>query len=358
MLQSAPFSATVKMMGQNIINDRSWYLLKTLIERYIREGQPIGSKTLAEDSNLSLSSASIRSVMCELEKAGFVYSPHTSAGRIPTQQGYRLFVDRLLTVNPLSEEKVQDLKEKISLECDSGSLIKKASNLLSEMTKLAGLVSAPKKNQIKLQHIEFLSLSDNRVLTILVFDQHEIQNRIIITDRQYAANELQEAANFLNEQYSGKDLLSIRKKLIDALKYDKKRMNDLMQSAINLANQAFQQESESDEYIITGETHLLENAQADNVGRLSHLFRAFNQKQEILHLLDKCLNADKLQIFLGKEAGSEVFDDFSIVTAPYEIDGHVMGVLGVIGPTRMQYEHAISAVNITARLLSDALKKG
>lgn len=343
-------------MAKKELNSRSWQLLRLLIERYISDGQPVASKSLANDLGLSISPATIRNVMADLEHAGYIVSPHTSAGRVPTAQGYRLFVDDLLTIKPVDSNNMEHLRSQLHPNQNTTALLQKASALLSDVTKLAGVVTKPKHNQINLRHIEFLSLSNNRVLTILVFNNREVQNRIIYVDRAYSASELQQAANFINDKYAGKDLLAIRKKLLASMKSDRDTMNELTQTAIDMANKVFRDGVEQKDYMMAGQSHLLDLADTAGLERLRFLFDAFTQKQAILHLLDKSLQTSGVQIFIGKEAGSDVFNDFSVVTAPYEADGEILGVLGVIGPTRMPYDRVISVVDITARLLGAALQ--
>lgn len=337
------------------LDERSKQLLKLLIEQYIQHGEPVGSKSLARQSDFPLSSATIRNIMAELEKIGYLHSPHTSAGRVPTDQAYRFFVDHLLTNNEFSDERAYPFSPDIEAHPNTTALIKNASRVLSSMTKLAGLVSLPKRNRISLKHIEFLALSDKHILAILVFNDREVQNRVIQTDRAFSSSELQEAANFLNEQYVGKDLMTIRRVLLRSMKSDQQTMNRLMKTALDMAAQAFQEDLEQEDYVLAGESNLLGLAHVTGVDRIQLLFEAFTQKQMILELLDKCLTAVNTQIFIGKESGYEVLDHLSIVTTPYHTEGEILGVLGVIGPTRMPYDKIIPVVNMTAKWLSHAL---
>jgi heat-inducible transcriptional repressor len=338
------------------LNERTQKLLNLLVDSYIRDGQPVASKKLASDAALPLSPASIRNMMADLEKSGYICSPHTSAGRVPTEQGYRLFVDNLLTTKPLQYKELANLKISLDPDRDDSSLVETASSLLSDITQLAGLVTAPKRNRVNLRRVEFLPMTQNKILTILVFDKREVQNRIIYTDKKYSPAELEQAANYVNEQYVGKDLLAIRRDLVAAMKDNRHEMNGMMKAAINVANKAFKEDGEPKSYIMAGQSNLLSLTAVESLDRLKALFDAFSKKQSILHLLDKCLHADGMQIFIGKEAGYDFFEDFSVVAKPYEVDGEVLGVLGVIGPSRMPYDQVISAVDITARLLSKALK--
>jgi heat-inducible transcriptional repressor len=337
-------------------NDRALAILKTVVEKYIREGQPVGSKALAEESAIGLSSASIRNIMADLEDAGYLHSPHTSAGRIPTSEGYRLFVNTLLTVQPLELNQINQLRSKLNSNVESSALVESASNLLSSVTKLAGIVTVPRREHFTLRHVEFLQLSQNRVLAILVFNDREIQNRIIYTDRLYTASELQQAGNFVTQMYAGKSLPDIRQDLVGAIRTERERMRTILHTAMDIAEKAFEEENQ-ESCIIAGETNLIALAEEAGIDRLRSLFEALNQKRDILHLLDGCLTNDGVQIFIGKESGHEVLDECSIVTAPYSSEGKVVGVLGVIGPTRMAYDHVISAVDVTAKLLSAALSE-
>ena len=340
------------------INERAQQLLKTLIDRYIRDGHPVGSRVLAQETDLGLSAATIRSVLADLEDGGYLSSPHTSAGRIPTAQGYRFFVDSLLSVQPLDEQKVSHLQDQLNPDAQVPQLLETTSSLLSVITQLAGLVTLPKRDSLVLRHIEFLSLSDNRVLVILVLNDREVQNRIIYTDRTYSNSELQQAANYLMQQYMDQDLTVMREQVLKAMQADKQQMDSLAQAALTIAEQALDDsEQQANDYIIAGQNNLLDLADTAGLDKLRQLFGAFTEKQHILHLLDKCISSEGVQIFIGDEAGYDVFDDCSMVTTPYTADGQVVGVLGVIGPTRMAYQEIIPAVDVTAKLLSAALSK-
>lgn len=347
-------------MSDITINPRAQQVLKTLVERYIQDGCPIGSKMLAEECALGLSPATIRNILADLENNGYLTSPHTSAGRVPTPLGYRLFVNKLLTVKPLQMTELQVLKTKLDPDLEMPNLLQSASSLLSSITQLAGIVALPRRNRIELRQVEFLALSANRVLVILVLNNRDVQNRIIYTDRAYSSKELQEAANYLNAHYSGKSLLMIRKELLASIREDRDSMARLLQAAIDVGNKAFvSTEEENKDYILAGQNNLLNYTQHTvDFERWRVLFNAFTQKQEILNLLEHALEAEGIQIFIGKESGYEVFDECSIVTTSYSVDGQFVGSLGVIGPVRMPYERVISAVDITAKLLSAALNQG
>lgn len=341
-------------MGKNL-NDRSLQLLKTLVERYIQDGQPVGSKQLSKDSDLNLSAATIRNVMADLEDLGLIHSPHTSAGRIPTSNGYRLFVDTLLTVKPLNPEGLQSLQQGMVAHMDPKDVIAVASKLLSNTSRMAGVVTLPRRELACLRHIEFLPLSQTRVLVIFVTDEQEVHNKIIHTARQFSPAALQQAANYLNAIYSGCSLATLREKVVQELQADQQRMNQEMLDAITMAQLTFSDADKKEDYILSGETNLMGFAELADVDRLKQLFEAFSQKRSVIHLLDQCLHAEGVQIFIGEESGYEVFDRCSLVTSSYSVNNEVVGVLGVIGPIRMAYEKVIPFVDVTAKLLGAAL---
>ncbi len=339
------------------LNERAQLLLKALIENYIRDGQPVGSRTLSRDSGLSLSSATIRNVMADLEDMGLVASPHTSAGRIPTDKGYRLFVDTLLKLKPLRQEEIEEIERRLRSDAANGrSLVQTVSQMLSNVTHMAGLVTLPNPNYVALSQIEFIGLSENRALAIMVMSNREVQNRVVQLDRYYSTEELRRAANYLNEAFAGRSLKDVRAQLVGQLQETRQHMNQLMQDAIQMAQKVFDAKpDEGVEYVIAGETNLMGFAELSNVDRLRRLFEAFNEKHDILRLLDSCLRAEGIQIFIGQESGYRILDDISVVTAPYTLDNRVVGVLGIIGPTRMAYERVIPIVDLTAKLLGSAL---
>jgi heat-inducible transcriptional repressor len=347
--------AEVGVSNSQVLNGRSLQLLKTLVERYINDGQPVGSRALSKDSDLNLSPATIRNVMADLEDLGLVHSPHTSAGRVPTVSGYRLFVDSLLTVKPLESKDLTRLHQGLSLSEDAGDAIGVASRLLSELTQMAGVVTLPKREQVCLRHIEFLSLSHTRVLVIFVTDEQEVHNKIIHTSKLFSPAELQQAANYLNSIYSGRNLDAVRKAVVKELQEAQERMNQGMLDAVTMAQLAFDQNNKKDDYVLTGETNLMGFSELSDMDRLKNLFEAFSQKQGVIHLLDQCMKADGVQIFIGEESGYRAFDHCSLVTSSYSVSDEVVGVLGVIGPTRMAYEKIIPFVDVTAKLLGAAL---
>jgi len=347
-----------KSVKKPVLNERAQVLLRALVTRYIRDGQPVGSRTLAQEGELELSPASIRNVMADLEDMGLIKAPHTSAGRVPTVQGYRVFVDTLLKIEPLTVEATLRLQREFMKpqECSVPDTLLQVSSLLSEITHLAGVVMLPKRESQALRHVEFLPLSDRRVLVILVVNEEEVQNRIIYTSRQYQPAELQQAANYLNAAFAGKDIQQVRNTLLNEMRDARCLMDSMMQMTIEVADKAFvSTHTLSGDYVLSGQTNLMNVAELSDVDKLRQLFAAFNQKRDILHLLDQAVNAQGVQIFIGEESGYDMLDAYSIVTAPYQADGAVVGVLGVIGPTRMAYDRIIPIVDITARLLGATL---
>ena len=340
-------------------NERAQHLLRVLIQRYIREGAPVGSRTLSRDSGLDLSPATIRNVMSDLEEMGLVSAPHTSAGRIPTPRGYRLFVDTLVRFRPPKGPDIRRLETQLHRTADdTKALLNKASAMLSEVTSLAGIVTVPKGAQATLRQIEFLPLSEHRILAILVINDREVQNRILHTERDYAASELQQAANFINEHYAGSDLDKVRNQILEDLDTTRNSMNQAMRDIIAVAQSAVAGAARSDSsYVMAGETNLMGIEELSDLDTLRRLFDAFAEKQKILDLLDRSISADGVQVFIGEESGYKILDDCSVVAAPYHADDDTIGVLGVIGPTRMRYDRVVPIVDITARLLGSALHK-
>lgn len=339
------------------LNDRTQHLLKILVERYIRDGHPVGSRTLAQAAGLDLSPATIRNVMADLEELGYLHSPHTSAGRIPTTRGYRLFIDALLHLRPLDNQEVELIRQRIDQPVqNSTELVRLVCNLLSGVTHLAGIVMLPRHKVITLRHVEFLPLSDNRVLVVLVLNTYEVQNRIIQTRRIYNALELQQAAHYLNQQFTGKNIQEVRKELYLQATHNSLD-NNLKQTVIDMAEQTFDLNQLGEEdYIVAGHTYLMQCADLSDLEKLRQLFEVFNHKRELLQLFDQCLHANRVKIFIGgEEIGSALFEGCSLVTAPYTVEGKVLGVLGVIGPTRMAYDRVIPVVDVTARLLAATL---
>lgn len=335
------------------LDKRAQILLKTLVEHYISDGQPIGSRTLLQHSGLDVSPATIRNVMSDLEQLGFITSPHTSAGRIPTQKGYRLFVDSLLTVKPLENNAFQQLKEGLNSPSQT-ALINNAADMLSQLTQFAGVVLTPKRKRIAFKHLEFLALSEKKLLVIIVTQDGNVQNRVIVTEKPYSAAELTQASNYFNANYQGFTLEEVQQKLHAELKQMQADMNKLMSAALEATQSDTNTEKEA--VVIAGERNLLQvDELSTNVTSLRKLFEIFERRTSLMQLLDSSQRAEGIQIFIGGESGYLPLDECSMVTAPYEADGQVVGTLGVIGPTRMAYERVIPIVDVTAKLLSNAL---
>ncbi|MGE0371483.1 MAG: heat-inducible transcriptional repressor HrcA [Gammaproteobacteria bacterium] len=339
------------------LNERTRHLLKVLIEIYIRDGQPVGSRTLSQESGLDLSPATIRNAMAELESFGLVASPHTSAGRIPTDKGYRMFVDSLLALEPGDGREIQRLKSLFEQGTTLQGLAISVSGLLSGMTSMAGLVMVPRRECLILRHIEFVALSERRVLAILMLNEQEAHNVVIHTGRVFTAAELERATNYMNTAFAGRDLADIRLQLMNELRDARARMDRSMNTAIILAEQVFEQSGNREDVIVSGQTNLMEFDELSDLDRLRVLFEAFSEKRKILHLLDQCLYTQGVRVFIGKESGCNELDDCSVVTSTYAADGKVVGVLGVIGPTRMSYKRVIPLVQATAKLLTAALNQ-
>lgn len=334
-------------------------LLKALVDRYVKDGQPVGSKALAEDyvrtTGNSVSPATIRNVMSDLERLGLVSSPHTSAGRVPTQQGFRMFVDTLISVKSVAES-LASLRDGMCSASDDRSIVKNASSLLSDFTQMAGLVTVPKRTVSRLRQIEFLPLSGRRVLVILVTNDSDVQNRVIEVNRDYSNDELRVASNLINAECGGKSIPDVRAMLVEQMRQSQSDANQVMSSIVHAAEQAISASEDGSPVVVSGERRLMEFDEFGHVDKIRQLFDVFNHKRELVQLLDQCAAADGVQIFIGEESGYQMLDECSVVTAPYEVDGQVVGVLGVVGPTRMAYDRVIPIVDATARLLGSALE--
>ena len=340
------------------INERSRLILKSLIENYIRDGKPVGSRHLARASGLALSAATIRNVMAELEELGLVDSPHTSAGRVPTDKGYRFFVDSLLTVDPPDSEAVSRISRELDPESSRQKIIEVTSTLLSDISHMAGVVMLPAAVDMTLRHIEFVPLAGRRVLVVLVIDDREVQNKIIHTEQPLGEAELQQAANYLNSQLGGQTLNEVRQRLLADMRETRQHMDSMMAAAIAMAEKVFGiEDNDTGNVVVAGQTNLMNCRELSDITRLRELFEVFNEKQRILGLLDKTLHSRGIQIFIGNESGCSELDQCSVVTASYNRDGQPLGVLGVIGPMRMPYERVIPLVDVTAKLLGSALNQ-
>lgn len=331
-----------------MLDERAKLLLKALIERYIADGQPVGSRTLSRASGLELSPATIRNVMADLEEMGLIISPHTSAGRVPTARGYRLFVDTMLTVER------SDLVTPGLMPEQPQKVIANAANLLSSLSQFVGVVMVPRRSSV-FKHIEFVRLSERRFLVIIVSPEGDVQNRVIFTDVDYESSQLIEASNFLNHHYAGLAMEEVRTRLQTEVEQLRGQVASLMQAAVNVGTEVMSNHDRED-VVIAGERNLLSVSDfSSDMGNLRRAFDLFEQKTQILRLLDFSNQADGVRIYIGGESQTVPFEDLSVVSAPYELDGKVVGTLGVIGPTRMHYDKMIQIVDITSKLVSNAL---
>ncbi len=332
-----------------MLDERSKLLLKTLVERYIADGQPVGSRTLSKAAGLELSPATIRNVMSDLEELGLIVSPHTSAGRIPTARGYRLFVDTMLTVN---KDEIEPMAAASFQAGQPRLVLSQAANMLSSLSHFVGVVMSPRR-PVVFRHIEFLNLSDRRVLVILVSPDGDVQNRIIHTQSEFTQSQLQEASNFLNAHYAGLTLDEVRQRLKGEVETLRGEIAALMIKAVEPdANQS----DETDDVLVAGERNLLSvNEFSRDMGNLRKMFDLFEQKTQLMRLLDVSSQAEGVRIFIGGESQVVPYEELSVVSAPYEVDGQVVGTLGVIGPQRMHYDKMIQIVDITSKLVSNAL---
>lgn len=334
------------------LDNRAQTLLKALVERYIADGQPVGSRALSKISGLDLSPATIRNIMADLEEMGFVASPHTSAGRVPTPRGYRVFVDTLLTVQAIDETAVESKLQPGQRSSSPQKIISNAAQVLSSLSQFAGVVMTPRHESV-FQQIEFLRLSEKRILLVIVAPNGDVQNRLLLTDVDYTPSQLVQAANYLNQHFAGLGFDEVRMRLQNELRQLRDDMTRLMQAAVEAGSDAMESD---DDVVISGERNLLSVTDlASNMTSLRKLFDLFEQKTSLMQLLDVSSKATGVQIFIGGESQLVPVDEMSVVTAPYEVNGRIVGTLGVIGPTRMAYERVIPIVDITAKLLSNAL---
>lgn len=334
------------------LDKRAQSLLKTLVKLHVSDGQPVGSKTLSASSELEVSSATIRNIMRDLEEAGFIASPHTSAGRVPTHKGYRFFVDSLVTVQSLDPREIDNLKKQFNMS-DNKHLITSVANSLSDLTKFAGVVMLPKAKKIKFKHIEFLNLSEKKLLLIVVTDDGRVQNRVIYTSKSYTKNLLIESSNYFNRHFEGHTIAEAKEILIRELKTLRTDIMQLMSAAIDTSTEGDEIES----IVMSGQRKLLENAElSQNISSIKKIVEIFERRSALLDLLEKSNDANGINIFIGEESGYHALDECSVVTAPYHADGELLGMLGVIGPTRMAYERVIPIVDITAKLLGNSFK--
>ena len=342
-------------MAAGVISERASILLKTLVEHHIQDGQPVGSSTLLKMAGLPVSAATIRNVMSDLEERGYLHSPHTSAGRVPTALGYRLFVDTLLQIQAPEDDAMSALRAELNPDKSATELVQAASSLLSNITAQAGLVTVPRQEANQLRQVEFLPLSGNRVLVILVVNEREVQNRIIHTQRPFTEAQLRDAAAMVNQRYAGQALNQVKERILREMREARSQIDSYLEDALDLASKALDQEGDGEECMMVGESRLLGSATAEEMPTLRDLFESFEQKKDLLHLLERSTRAEGVQIFIGEEAGYDVFGNYSVVTAPYNDGFRTLGVLGVIGPKRMEYARVIPIVDVTARMLSSAL---
>ncbi len=340
------------------LDARARRLLRTLISQYLADGEPVGSRTLARSSGLEVSPATIRNIMADLEDAGLVASPHTSAGRVPTPRGLRLFVDSLIELQPLPQAEMMRMQNELPPgPTTTLDLLGNVSTLLSAMTRFAGVVTVPRQVDYPLRHIDFVALPDFQVLVILVFTDNQVQNRIIKLAKPLEARELEQAANYLNSQFVGLRLDDIRTQLLAELREAGSELNRLLASTMELATASFAPQAGGDDVLVSGQTNLMAYSELSNLQRLRELFDAFQQKNELLQLMEVCSRAPGVRLFIGEESGFTALDGCSLVTASYSAQGRVLGAVGVIGPTRMAYERVIPVVQASAGLLSDALNR-
>ena len=347
---------TIDKNDLNMPSHRARRILSAIVDKYIQEGIPIGSKSLSLADEIGLSPASIRNVMSDLEALGFIASPYTSSGRVPTSKGYRFFIDSLLKLQPVEENELARIKKRVNThESNSRELAISVSNTLSAITKLAGIVTIPKQQVTRLKEIDFIQLSEKRILAIIVLNETEVENRILQMKRDYSKDELKQASNYLNTHYKGRSLSYIKKHLINEMIQTKESVNSLMSDLIDIADKVLDFD-ESEEYIVAGQRRLMDFHELSDIKKLRQLFDAFREKQQLLELLDKSMSTDGIQIFIGEESGYQMFDNCTLITSPYTTEEGAIGVLGVIGPTRIAYQKVIPIVDITAKLLGKSLK--
>lgn len=342
------------MSTQYQLDERAELLLRHLITSYSKDAQPVGSKSLAELSGLEVSSATIRNIMARLEDLGLVDSPHTSAGRIPTEAGYRFFIDRLLQINDVEQNARQTIADSLSQDKTTGDLLISASEILSSITHLTGVISHSQTAPAEIRHIEFMPLGDRRLLVILVINKDQVHNKVIRVEKDYGEAELHKAAKTLSRYLVGNSFEKARKTLVEELAELRSDVNDMLQSVLD-AMQEMCDTSADGALLTAGEFNLMQFDELSNINKLKDIFKVFTDKTDLLRLLEHCTSAEGVEIFIGSESGYSVLRDCSVVGAPYRVDGQVVGVLGVIGPTRIAYEQVIPVVDVTAKLLSSAL---
>ena len=343
--------------NKSLWNLRAQTVLCALIENYIHTGQPVSSRALARSANFNLSAATVRNVMADLESLGYIESPHVSAGRLPTVRGYRKFVDTMLEVKPLRSRELQQLRDHLAPDKEECDLYEEASGVLSELAHMAGIVTVQRRDKARLKRVEFINLDECRVLAVLILQNGEIENLILKMSREYSNSELVSYANYLNEHFADIGLEEMRKKVVQELRDMRARMSRVMIEAIQIAGKFLKDLPQKDDFMVSGQTNLMQFEELADVNCLYQLFNVLNEKREILRLLDKCSKeAQGVKIFIGQESGYKALQGCSVVSAPYTVDNQTIGVLAVIGPTRMAYERIVPLVDVTAKLLGQALK--
>jgi heat-inducible transcriptional repressor len=340
------------------LDNRAENVLKNLVETYIQQGQPVGSRTLSKLPQLGVSPATVRNVMSDLEELGLIKAPHTSAGRIPTSQGYRLFVDSMVKTSTLTQTAINELSSRFEKETDPEALLAHASDVLSDLTQFAGVVVLPNQSVARFHQLEFMRLSENRILAILVTEDGRVQNRVLPSVSEFSDSELVSAANYFNYRYKGSTLEDVRRVLITDMQQDNDEMHQLNKSAMQAASQVISEEeanSKSNDVVLSGEQKLLDVPDLCQIETLQKLFDAFKTKRDLLDLLDRSMKADGVSVFIGEESGYSALGECSVIASPYQVDGKILGTLGVVGPTRMAYSEVISIVDITSKLLGQAL---
>ncbi len=343
-------------MTGSSLDERARHLLGVLVNQYIDAGRPVGSKLLAGHAGLELSAATVRNVMAELERRGFIHSPHTSAGRIPTPRGYRFFVETMLTAEAAETHLADHIQSRLDEQSSVDEVIGEVSTMLSSLTNFVGVVTVPRRDLFCFQKIEFVPIDERQVLAVLVLTGGEVQNRVVTLDRGYNSRDLERAANALNHEYAGLSFTEIKRRLMDDLVLARREMDKVMEQAIELAGSALGARN-TKEVVLSGQNNLIGYDDLSDLEKLKSLFEAFQEKREMLDLLDRCAEADGVQLFIGNESESDAFESCSLVGAPYRVDGQVVGVLGVIGPTRMAYQRVISVVDSTAKILGSVLNQ-
>ena len=351
-----PTDSTSQQPGD--LSERACRVLKLVVERFIVHGQPIASRALSQSGGLNVSPATIRNTLSELEQLGFLSAPHTSAGRVPTEQGYRFFVDSLLSPQTPEIGEYHSLQHQLLARVHAGEEVaSSASQLLSQLSQMAAVVSVPRQNHCMLKQIQFVALTPRKVLAVLVVNGSQVQNRIFELSEPVAPERLAQAAGFLNERYAGRDLLSLRELLDREVRERWEQVDKVMRQVAEFAEQVVNPGSRN-KLAVAGRGNLLAADELLDVQYLRGIFDALDQKREILGLLDQCLDASGIRIYIGREAGYDILDNCSLITAPYQVDGELAGVLGVIGPQRMNYGRMISLVDATAQAMGSALESG